>query len=86
MLDRPLYQSQYGIAFYFDGRQSLTSLLVSIQRCIKVALILLVQYLQGSVAVGTVLKYKFYQCFNIYKVSVLKIVMFPMKSVVTRAM
>ena len=74
------------VAFYFDGRQSLTSLLVSIQRCINVALILHVQYLQGSVAVGTVLKYQFYQCFNIYKVSMLKIDMFTMKPVVTRAM
>ena len=28
------------------------------------------QYLQGSVAVGAVLKYQFYQCFNMYSVSV----------------
>ena len=59
---------------------------MSIQRCIKVALMLHVQYLQGSVAIGTVLKYQFYQYFNIYKVLVLKIDMFTMKPVVTRAM
>ena len=58
------------VAFYFDGRQSLTSLLVHIHRCIKVALILHVQYLQGSVSVSAVLKCQFYQCFNIYSVSV----------------
>ena len=74
------------VAFYFDGRQSLISLLVSSERCIKVALILHVQYLQGSVAIGTVLKYQFYQCFNIYKVLVLKIDVFTMKPIVTRAM